>query len=249
MSYTFLDASSATQQAAADPIGGVQYPYVKIVDGTAGSQNLAVVTSAGYLQTILNAETTKVIGTVNISTGQSIGITGGISVTGGTSVTGVVTVGGVTALNISPTENPVYQGAIGITSEQAVVTTGHKVGFVADVTGKQIIMPFANKENFISGNISTTGNAGVSLISAQSSGIKIYVTNISIANTGTAATLVTLQNGSGGSAIWQTIAPAGGGSNISLAVPILTSAATALFITFATASSTAYCSVSGYIGT
>ena len=117
-----------------------------------------------------------------------------------------------------------------------------------DKVGKVISLPYANPENFISGNSSATGTSSTSLISAQAAGIKIYVTAVSFSNTGSSATLVLLQNGNAGTTIWQGIAPAGGGYNITLPSPIATSAATALYFASGTATTTLYASVTGYIG-
>jgi hypothetical protein len=148
--------------------------------------------------------------------------------------------------------NAIYNGANAVTSENSSTTSGDLVGIVADKVGKIIVLPYANPENFLStlglGNTSVTTTASTSLVAAQASGIKVYITGISLSNTGTSTSLVLLQNGSSGTTIWQGIAPAGGGSNIVLPTPICTSAATALYFAAGTATTTLYISVTGYIG-
>jgi len=141
-------------------------------------------------------------------------------------------------------------GDMGIvrTSEPSTFTATDYAVKSMDKVGKQIFLPYANPENFIAGNASASTTASTSLIAAQASGIKIYITAISLSNTGASNTLVLLQNGSAGTTLWQGIAPTGGGSNIVLPTPISTSAATALYFASGTATSTLYVSATGYIG-
>lgn len=136
------------------------------------------------------------------------------------------------------------------TSDPTATTTTYNTIGLADIVGKQVVMPYAIKENFIKGNSSATGTTSTAVtgIGAAGAGIKNYITGISIANTGTSTSLITLQDGNAGTTIWQTIAPAGGGSNITFPTPIATSANTALYFAAGTASTTIYVSATGYTG-
>ena len=88
------------------------------------------------------------------------------------------------------------------------------------------LLASANKQ---SGTANTTGTSTTSLIGAVTSE-RIYVKSFSCANTGSTASLISFQDGSGGTTIWTTIVPAGGGSNLGADAPIFwTTAGNALY--------------------
>jgi hypothetical protein len=118
---------------------------------------------------------------------------------------------------------------------------------VVDSFGRRLVNLFAPVNSYVFGNLSLTNTSSTSLVAAAGAGLRIYVTNISITNTGTNDSLITFQNGSGGATLWRTIAPNKGGSNVTLHVPFFTNANTALFVQAETASTTIYISVSGFI--
>lgn len=101
---------------------------------------------------------------------------------------------------------------------------------------------------FVRGSASATGTADTSVIAAAGVGVKNYITSIHVANTGTSTSLITLKDGSGGSTLLTTVAPALGGSNITLPIPIATSANTALFFACGSSSTTIYITAVGYTG-
>jgi hypothetical protein len=116
-----------------------------------------------------------------------------------------------------------YGGAQARSSEASAVTSGNLVGLSADLVGRQIIFPFANKENLVQGTTSLSGSSSTSLISAPGSGAYIYVTDIACSNTtGANAATVLLQNGSSGTTIWQfeVAATVGAGFTKSFNTPI-----------------------------
>jgi hypothetical protein len=139
--------------------------------------------------------------------------------------------------------------SVTVTGRSTNATLSNKVVKLAtgsNVVGVVNIVP--STVNLIKGSATATTTASTSLIAAAGSGLKNYINTISIANTGTATALITLQDGSGGTVLWYTIAPPGGGSNITLPVPIATSANTALFFAAGTASTTIYVSAAGFTG-
>ena len=180
---------------------------------------------------------------------MSIGQIGATTVvTGG--VAGSLAIGGPTATGATIAANPVTTGGRAQNAERTPVTNGQVVDKAMDLTGKQIIMPYANKENFISGSTAAiTTAANTSVIAAQGAGLKIYMTGFSCANTGATTSLLQFTSGSGGSVLWTTVNPAGSGTNAIISPPVATAAATALYVTTGGASSNQYCSVTGYIGT
>lgn len=124
--------------------------------------------------------------------------------------------------------------------------TGDYGAFIVDSLGRQITSPYSSANSYVYGNASVTNTTSTSLIAAPAGPLRNYISDICISNTGATTVMVTLQNGSGGPTIWNTIAVAGGVSNISLQVPIRTSAATALFFAADGSSTTVFVSVSGF---
>lgn len=98
--------------------------------------------------------------------------------------------------------------------------------------------------NLLVGTAQVTNALDNTLISAKGAGQRIYVSALSVANTGSTATVVVLKDGS--STIWQTIAPCGGGSNMTFPHPLRLSDNSPLSVTSSVANSTVFVSVSGY---
>lgn len=179
----------------------------------------------------------------------NLGKVGGTAtVTGG--VNGSQSVGGPTASGSSIAANPVTIGGRAQNAEATAVTNGQVVNFATDLVGKQIVMPWANKENFVTGSSAgITSATNTSLISAAGSGVKLYLTGFSCGNTGATTSLIQFTSGSGGTVLWTTINPAGAGTNGKIEPPVATAANTALFFTTGSASTSQFCSVTGYAGT
>lgn len=116
-----------------------------------------------------------------------------------------------------------------------------------DSAGRTIVKPFAAQESTIEGYVSLTSTSVTTLVAAAGAGLRNYITDIIIANTGAATTLVTFSSGGGASILGYTIAPTGGGSNIiGMQVPIRTNANETFGIQAGTATSTLYATVKGY---
>jgi hypothetical protein len=179
----------------------------------------------------------------------NLGKVGGTAVvTGG--VGGSQSVGGPTASGSSVAANPVTIGGRAQNAEATAVTNGQVVNIATDLVGKPIVMPFANKEVFVSGaSAGITTATNTSLIAAAGSGVKIYLTGFSCANTGATTSLIQFTSGSGGTVLWSTVNPGGAGTNGQIVPPVATATNTALFFTTGSSSSSQFCSVTGYTGT
>jgi len=192
------------------------------------------------------------IGVNDTATSGKFGLDNNILSILGTAPTtaGMVNVGGLVATNVAITDNPINLGVQGVSSENSAVTTGRKVQLVADLVGKLITMPYANKENFLSGVATATGTSAASVISAQGASVKIYVTGAILANTGATTSLITIQNDPTGtpSTLAYTINPAGGGSNITFSPPLVSAANKAVGWTPGSSSTTQYITLIGYAG-
>lgn len=221
-----------------------------ITTGTAGSASAVVLTVQGV------ASMTPLLVTpssVALPANQSVNLAqvgGTNSVNGG--LAGSQSVGGTVATNVAITDNPVNIGGQAVSSENAAVTTARKVQAVFDLVGKQIVLPYANPENFVSGTTSAmTGTTSTSLIAAPASGLRNYITQITVSNAhATVGTDVIIQDGSGGTTLYTIPAAAVyGGAVITFPTPLRQpTTATALFCANVTTGASTKASASGYKG-
>ncbi len=104
----------------------------------------------------------------------------------------------------------------------------------------------APEESRVSGYSSVNGTSVTTAVAAAGTGIRNYITNVEVANTGSVATLVTFQDGAA-SVMGFTIAPANGGSNINtVQMPMRTGTNVTFDFKATTAASTLYVTVRGY---
>jgi len=156
---------------------------------------------------------------------------------------------GSAATNVAITASPLNLGAQAVSSENSAVTTARQVQLVADLVGKLIVLPYANPENFVSGRASATDTTSTSLIAAPASGLRNYITQITVWNSSATSTYVKIQDGSGGTEIYDVPAPAGGGATINLPTPLRQpTLATALFFAANASANAIVISASGYKG-
>lgn len=118
-----------------------------------------------------------------------------------------------------------------------------------DSAGRTLTKPFSPDQASVIGHNSIvaigTGVGSVIVMQAPGAGLKNYLTDFNIANTGAVTTIVQF-NDSDASIVGRTIAPAGGGSNHSFAVPLTSwSVNKAITVQLITASSV-FVTVSGY---
>ena len=115
-----------------------------------------------------------------------------------------------------------------------------------DSAGRNLTKPFAPEESRIEGYISLTSASITTMVAAAGAGLRNYITDVWVANTGASTTLVTFNDGAG-SVLGFTIAPAGGGSNlVNLATPMRTGANATFDIKPATPTSTFYATAKGF---
>lgn len=115
----------------------------------------------------------------------------------------------------------------------------------SDSSGRYLTKPFAADESRLDA-ISSTVSTSVAALFASVVGLRNYVTDIFVANTGSVATLITFKDGST-SILGYTIAPAGGGSNIiGMNMPMRTAPAQDFVYQPAIASSVLYITAKGY---
>lgn len=246
-----IGALSANQSVNVAQINGVTPLMGNGVTGT-GSPRVTIasdgtaISTAGYMSVKLDQTTP---GTTNAVSLAQIG--GTTIVNGG--LAGSQSIGGTVATNVAITDNPINIGGQAVSSENTAVTTARKVQAVFDLVGKQIVLPYANPENFVSGVITTamTGTTTTSLIAAPAAGLRNYVTHLVCSNAhATVGTDIIIQDGSGGTTIYSVPAAAVyGGASITFPTPLRQpTTATAIFVANVTTGASTKCAASGYKG-
>lgn len=142
--------------------------------------------------------------------------------------------------------NPVKVGGIARSSEQTAVANADRVNAAYDLVGKQIVLPYANPENMVSGTASATGTADTAVIAAGGAGVRNYITSIFINNSSATNTFVNLKDGTTIVAVIP--APANSGAVIALPVPLRGTANTAFNFASAAGVTTMNVSAVGYRG-
>lgn len=149
---------------------------------------------------------------------------------------------------------PIKTGGRAVSAEITPVTTGDRTDSIHDLVGRQIIMPYANPENQLSGLITTamtsTTSTAVTGMGAQGGSLRNYITTVIISNShATVGTDVVLQDGNGGATLATFPAAAAyGGVAMNLPVPIKTTANTALYAANITTGASVKVSCYGYKG-
>ena len=117
---------------------------------------------------------------------------------------------------------------------------------MGDSAGRFVVKPFAPEQARIEGTIAITHTSITTVIPAAGAGLKNYITDFIIANSGSVTTLVTFKDGAG-SVLGYTIAPATGGSNApGIATPIRTGVNATFDIQATNPTSTLYGTFTGF---
>lgn len=159
---------------------------------------------------------------------------------------------GVGATGSAVPANAIYGGAQARSSEITAATNGNLVGVVTDLVGKQIVLPYANPENFVSGvTAAMTGTTSTSTVASPGAGLRNYLTTIHCYNThATVSTDILVQDGSAGTTVFRLPAAAVyGGAVIPFPTPLRQpTTATAIFTQNVTTGANTFCSIAGYKG-
>ena len=148
---------------------------------------------------------------------------------------------------------PIKFGGRARTTEITAVATDDRTDAIFDKVGKQVVLPYAIPESFVSGAITTamTGTTSTSLVAAPGSGLRNYITTIIVSNShATVGTDVVIQDGSGGTTLLTIPAAAVyGGAVITLPTPLRQpTTATAIFCANVTTGASTKVSAVGYTG-
>lgn len=162
-------------------------------------------------------------------------------------------VSGDVAHDAADAGEPIKVGGKALSAEITPVAANDRVNAAFDLVGKQIVLPYANPENFVSGAITTamTSTTSTSLIAAPAAGLRNYITTIICSNAhATVGTDIIIQDGSGGTTLLTIPAAAVyGGAVVNLPVPLRQpTTATALFCANVTTGASTKVSAVGYKG-
>lgn len=159
---------------------------------------------------------------------------------------------GVAASGASVSGNPLLPGCKAINTPPTAVTNGQMIAQQCSLTGKLIIQPYANPENFVSAvTAAMTGTTSTLTLAAPAAGLRNYVTHLSCVNShATVGTFINVQDGSGGTTLYTGAAAAVfGGFSFTFPVPLRQpTTATGLYVADVTTGANVVCSVSGYSG-
>jgi hypothetical protein len=264
------NASAATVSVSTDELSdSSQSPKVTLLDGTGSPTPVSPATDTTLL-TIIKAEDAAAVsadkGIMALavrrdSAASSSGTDGdystlNVDANGKLWVNATVSSGstaGDVAHDGADSGNPVKVGGRARSSEIAAVANNDRSDFITDLVGKHIVLPYSNPENFVSGCISSamTGTTSTSLIAAPASGLRNYITQITVScGHASQGTDIVIQDGSGGTTLY--VIPAGvafGGATLTFPTPLRQpTTATALYCANVTTGSSTKVSASGYKG-
>ena len=250
-----VDASSVAVPVT-DNSGSLTVDYATTGSGTATgalrvelpTNGTGVIATVGAVTAITNAlpAGTNAIGKLAANSGVDIGdvdVTTVGTITPGTAASSLGK-----AEDAGHTSGDVGVMMLGIRNDALAATAGTDLDYIPPTLAAdgRIVTVAAPTAAMVTGTASVTDTTSTSLISAGAGSLRNYITAVQFANTGSTTVLVTLQDGSGGTALARSIIPAGGGSNIYYDIPIKTTAATALYFAAGGSSTTVYASAQGY---
>lgn len=198
----------------------------------------------------------SIIGTVPVTQGGTwiASVFGNMSVIGtvpvtqsGTVITSIV---GAYAEDSAHTTGDIGVLTFGVRNDTVSSFTSANLDYgpiATDSAGRNLVKPFAAEESRIEGYNSVVSGSVTTIIAAAGAGLRNYITDVWVANTGASATLVTFRSQGGASVLGYTIAPAGGGSNLpGLQTPIRTGVNETFDIQATTATSILFATAKGY---
>lgn len=200
------------------------------------------------LETAVASTNTK-LDTVNTNLSTIDGRVDGIETLIGTTnstLGGTLTTAGSIAHDSADSGNPVKIGAkaIAALSGATLVSAGDRADAYADLDGAILVRSSAALGDLVNGNASNTDGSPTQVIAAGATGVKHYITDVTITNTSASNIYVELKDGT--TVKWTFPVPANGGVTHHFASPIGGSAATAWNFDPSAAATTIYCSAAGF---
>ena len=166
--------------------------FVNIRDNAGNERGLNIDASGQLAVTLASAQTLATVTTVSTVTAVSTLTGGGI------------------AHDSADSGNPHKIGGKAKSSLSAItlVSADDRTDLFADVDGVLLVRQDAPLADNLSGVASITDGSSTSVIAAQGSGVKTYITDVTISNTSATAVTVDLRDGTAGSVKWTFPVPA-----------------------------------------
>lgn len=166
--------------------------YVVLRDNAGNERGLNIDASGQLAVTLASAQTLATVTTVSTVTAVSTLTGGGI------------------AHDSADSGNPHKIGGKAKSSLSAITTVAadDRTDLFADVDGVLLVRQDAPLADNVSGVASITNGSSTSVIAAQGSGVKTYITDVTISNTSATAVTVDLRDGTAGSVKWTFPVPA-----------------------------------------
>lgn len=272
MSDGYLFNPSGASTAASDDIGGVHYPRAKLVWGPDGTANDTDTATGKPMPVQLRSSTgTDLIGTAGTASAAVLSIQGIASGTvvpvsiasvpshavtnAGTFAVQATNAGtfavqsasaGDVAHDAADSGNPVKGGAkaIAALSGTTLVSAADRTNNQSDLDGALIVRNSHALGDLVSGNASNTDGSSTQVIAAAAAGIKTYLTDITITNTSANNIYVEIKDGT--TVMWTFPVPANSGVVKAWTSPLVGTAATAWNFDPSAATTTVFCSASGF---
>jgi hypothetical protein len=207
-------ASTAAKQPALGTAGSPSADVISVqgvASGTAIPVSGTVTASGPLTDTQLRASAVPVSGTVTANAGS-----------------GPFPSAGTVAHDGADSGNPVKVGARARTSDVTAVAADDRTDAIADILGKQVVLPYALPGQATNGTGNSTGTGNTSVIAAPGAGVTLYITSIIVTNAhATVGTKVAIKDGTTAK-INLFAAANGGGATIPFPTPLRLTANTAL---------------------
>lgn len=128
-----------------------------------------------------------------------------------------------------------------------LVANADRTDGFAGLDGVQIVRPHCNLEDVVSGVAAITDGSSTSVIAAQGSGVRTYITDVTIANTSATAVTVDIRDGAAGTVLWTGPVPANTSGMVKgFVTPLRGSANTAICADPSASASTITVSLGGF---
>lgn len=212
---------------SAPRVGLLQQPFAYATDGERVSRIRLRNPTGGTLTATV---------AVGIGAVQNTLLTNGAAIQVTASVTDGLDVEGTVAHDAAHTSKPFSVGGYAVATEQSSVAAADMVRHAADQVGRQIVAPHAAPGDSLDNTRTSNGD----LIAAQGAGVRAYITELSITDTGGAVASVVITDGT----ITRTLSVAANGTaQLTFPKPLRGAANTAWT---ATITGTASVAASGY---
>lgn len=145
--------------------------------------------------------------------------------------------------------NPLKVGAKATTSISGLtpVATADRTNLFAGADGVLITRPHANLEDRVSGTLGNTDGASTAVVAAQGAGVRFCATTLVVSNSSATNVTVDIRDGTAGSVLLTIPAAANmGGGIVPLAMPLCTTANTALAMDSSAAATTVAVTAIGF---